>query len=128
MPSLEIASFVKEILVNERSNPSNDISEVSIGGANAEVWELIQALVLGHTPPDRILELFYWSQDQCALEMARAAFVMPPESRTKLRAFLAVARPQLITVKIELSGQLILSSPDIADGAAIERAARDDAP
>jgi hypothetical protein len=105
--------------VNKRSNPLEHDSKDGISSANAEVWELIRALVLGNTPPDRILELFYWSQDPCSLEMARASYVMPPESRAKLRAFLSVARPQLIAVEIKRSGQLILSSPDITDNTAI---------
>jgi hypothetical protein len=32
------------------------------GNANADIWELIQSLVLGHVPADRILELFYLGQ------------------------------------------------------------------
>jgi len=108
--------------MNKPSNLSHDDSKVGIGKTKAEVWELIQALVLGNTSPSRILELYYWSQDPCSLEMARASFVMPPESRAKLRAFLSVTRPQSISVKIDQSGQLILSSPDIVDSAAIMQA------
>jgi len=105
--------------MNKGQNVPTETPQNTTDRARAEVWELIQALVLGRTSPERILELFYWSDDPCALELARASFSMTSEARATLRAFLATARPQTISVKIEPSGQLILSSPDIMDHTAI---------
>lgn len=81
--------------------------------ANADTWELIQALVLGRVPSDRILELFYLSQQSGLLEMARAIESLPPESRADLSAFLAVAKANLVMTEVEPSGRLVLTSPDI---------------
>lgn len=94
---------------------------VSGDATKAEVWELIQALVLGRVPASQILELFYWSQEPDALEIARACFVMPPKSRAVLRAFLALARQQSISTKVDPSGQLIFFSPDITNATTILR-------
>jgi len=105
--------------MNKGQNVTTETPHSTSDRARAEVWELIQALVLGRTSPERILELFYWSDDPCALELARASFSMSSEARATLRAFLAAARPQTISVKIEPAGQLVLSSSDITDHTAI---------
>ncbi len=50
---------------------------LALANSNAEVWELIQALVLGRFPASRILELFYWSQEPGLLEMIRGYLALP---------------------------------------------------
>jgi hypothetical protein len=98
-----------------------DDSPAATGNANADIWELIQALVLGRVPADRILELFYWGQQPGVLEMVRAILDMRPESRAALAAFLTVAQSKSISTEVERSGRLILSSPEITEAAAILR-------
>lgn len=93
----------------------------SAGNANADIWELIQALVLGRVPADRILELFYWGQQPGILEMVRAILDLRPESRAAIAALLTVAPSDSISAEVERSGRLILSSPEITDAAPIVR-------
>jgi hypothetical protein len=93
----------------------------SSGNANADVWELIQALVLGRVPASQILELAYWSKAPGMLELAHAYFIMPQKSQATLRGFLALVRPQTISAKVDKSGQLILSSPDVTTATPILR-------
>ena len=96
-------------------------SPAAAGNANADIWELIQALVLGRVPADRILELFYWGQQPGILEMVRAILDLRPESRAAIAAFLTVAHSNSISTEVERSGRLVLSSPEITDAASILR-------
>jgi hypothetical protein len=96
---------------------------IDTGKANADIWELIQALVLGRVPAGRILELFYWGQQPGALEMVRAFLDLPPKNRAMMSAFLSVTGPKSISVEVDRSGRLILSSPDVTEAASILREA-----
>lgn len=91
------------------------------GNANADIWELIQALVLGRVPADRILELFYWGQQPGVLELVRAILDLRPESRAALTAFLTVARSDSVSAEVERTGRLVLSSRELTDAAPIMR-------
>ena len=91
------------------------------GNANADIWELIQALVLGRVPADRILELFYWGQQPGILEMVRAILDLRPESRAAIAAFLTAAPSHSISIEVEKSGRLVLSSPEVTEAAPILR-------
>ena len=94
----------------------------SNANTNADVWELIQALVLGHVPSDRILELFYWGQTPGVIELVRSVLDLRPETRDTIAAFLAVADAKSVAIEIDGAGRLILSSPTITDAATVLQA------
>jgi hypothetical protein len=92
--------------------------------ANSDVWELIQALVLGRVPSDRILELFYWGQKPGVLELVRAILDLRPENSATIAAFLSAADAKSISIEVDGSGRLILSSPSISNAAMIPKAGK----
>lgn len=96
-----------------------DDAHISSQSANADVWELIQALVLGRVPADRILELFYWAQKPGVLELARAILDLRPESSAAITAFFAAVDSKSISIDVEKSGRLTLWSPEITDAAPV---------
>jgi len=89
---------------------------------NADVWELIQALVLGRVPSDRILELFYWGQKPGVLELVRSVLDLRPESSAAITAFLSIADSKSVLIEVDESGRLILSSPMVTDAAMMSKA------
>jgi hypothetical protein len=92
---------------------------IDAGNTNADVWELIQALVLGRVSAGRILELFYWGQQPGTLELVRAFIDLPPENRAMINAFMTVTGPKSISVEVDQSGRLILSSSELTEAAPI---------
>jgi hypothetical protein len=110
-----------EIIAKSQSFTMQHDATAVPGNANTDIWELIQALVLGHVPADRILELFYLAQQPGVLEMVREAFDMRPESRAAMSAFFAVADAKSINAEVDRAGRLILSAPGISEASAILR-------
>src|SRR5262245_21370430 len=49
---------------DDSDNTNND-------NTSAEVWEVLRTLVLGHADHNRLLELYYWSQEPGLLEAVR---------------------------------------------------------
>jgi hypothetical protein len=88
-----------------------------VRNANADVWELIQALVVGRLPSDKILELFYLAQRPGVLELVRAILDLRPEDSTTIAAFLSVANPNSVSVEFNGSGKLTISSPMVTNAA-----------
>jgi hypothetical protein len=95
----------------------------TVQNANADVWQLIQALVLGRLPSDRILELFYWGQKPGVLELVRSMLDLRAENTATLAAFFSIADSKTVKIDVDAAGRVILSSPGVTDSAAIAKAA-----
>jgi hypothetical protein len=76
---------------------------------NAQVWELLRTLVMGGVNHDRMLELYYWSQEPGLLEIIRAILALPPDAQEALSSFLAAASPASVTVT-QWPDRLVLSA------------------
>lgn len=91
-----------------RVSASHDISSEALQ-RNAEIWEVVRTLALGCADHNRILELFYWSQEPGLLETARALLALPDCSRSALQSFLSRAQSQSISAETEADGRLVLT-------------------
>jgi hypothetical protein len=92
----------------------------------AELQEIIEAIIVDCGSPARVLELYYWSQESDLWEMIRALVNLPAPVRTKLSAFLMMATDRdQVSARIGQSGELTLFSGHVADALAIVRAAID---
>ena len=87
---------------------------------NAEIWEVVRTLVLGCADHNRVLELFYWSQEPGLLETARALLALPDRSRSTLQSFLSRTQAQSIFVE-EDEGRLVLTFDELAASRQRER-------
>ncbi len=76
---------------------------------SAQVWELLRTLVMGGVKQDRMLELYYWSQEPGLLEIIRAILALPPDAQEALRSFLAAAAPASVIVA-QWPDRLVLSA------------------
>jgi hypothetical protein len=69
--------------------------------------------------PERVVELYYWSQEPELLATIRAIVAMPPSSQAALATFLEIAGdPQSVAAKVDGRGNLTLTSPCIAEALA----------
>ena len=114
-------------LVNGQTLLMQDDLSIATNSANAtnsstaNVWELIQALVLGRVPADRILELFYWGQKPEVLGSEPWSILdLRPESSAAITAFLAVVDLKSISIEVDDLGRLI-SSPEVTAASPILR-------
>jgi hypothetical protein len=77
---------------------------------NAEIWEVVRTLVLGSADHNRVLELFYWSQEAGLLETVRALLALPRDAQAALRSFLLRADSRTVSVESDSAGRLVLNS------------------
>jgi hypothetical protein len=104
-----------------RVSASHEVSGETLQ-RNAEIWEVVRTLVLGCADHNRILELFYWSQEPGLLEKARALLALPDCSRSALQSFLSRAQSQAIYAEAEPDGRLVLTFDELAANRRHERA------
>jgi hypothetical protein len=84
--------------------------------AGPDVASITRSLMMECADSTRLLELYYWSQEEGLPETIRGIMAMPQESRTMLRAFLAMASQHaLVSGTIDRLGRLILSSPQTTE-------------
>lgn len=86
---------------------------IKFDSSKREVWELIQTLVAGQVPADRILELYYWSQEPGALEMVRTFLSLSKRNRAMLNAYFGSVDCRSISIEADGAGKITLSSSNV---------------
>ena len=77
--------------------------------------EVVRSVLHHIHSPARVIELYYWSQEEKLCDVIRAIVVMPPETREVLEAFLSMTRADTVTASLDTEGRLTLSSPDVSE-------------
>jgi hypothetical protein len=95
----------------------------------ADLPAVIRSLVSEFSNPTRLLEIYYWSQEPGAVEFMRKVMLLRPQTRMVILSFLAMTSdPKLIVADVDEVGQVILSSPQVAETVGRLRALRDTPP
>lgn len=95
----------------------------------ADLPAIVRSLVTEFSNPARLLEIYYWSQEPDAVAFMRKVMLMRSQPRAVILSFLAMASdPKLVGASVDELGQVILSSPQVAEAVGRLRALRDTPP
>ena len=98
-------------------------------GQGQDILAIVRSLVAEFSNPARLLEIFYWSQEPGAAEFMQRVMLLRPQARAVVLSFLAMTPdPKLIVADVDEFGQVILSSPQVAETIGRLRALRDAPP
>jgi hypothetical protein len=88
-------------------------------GQSRRCLEEILAGLVGDEP-NRLMEMYYWSQEPGLLEIMRTIATMSESARTALEVFLVMSHePAAIAAQWDGSGRLTLTSPQVGQAVAV---------
>jgi len=70
----------------------------------------VVAHIVATTPPTRLFELYYWTQEQSLLKLLRRLASLAPTSRNAMDSFFQFAANGAVTARLGPKGQLILEA------------------
>jgi len=77
--------------------------------------EVLRAVLHRAQSPSRMIELYYWSQEEKLCEMIRAIVAMQPQTRELLEAFLSMTAADTVTASLDGAGRLTLASQEVSE-------------
>jgi len=87
--------------------------------SEAELTRVISHIV-ATTPPSRLFELYYWTQEPHLLALMRGLANLPPASRAALESFFRFAGDRsTVTARLGLKGELILEARHMEEASSI---------
>jgi hypothetical protein len=76
--------------------------------------------IVATTPPSRLFELYYWTQEAHLLALMRGLANLPPASRAALESFFRFAGDRAtVTARLGLKGELILEARHTKEASSI---------
>ena len=79
------------------------------------VKELLDSMIADVKDPGKLLELYYWYQENGLPQTIRSFMGLTHETRQAVAAFFSMATPSTVNFSIDGAGQITLSCPEISE-------------